>query len=302
MSHPEMLTEIDRVSGPATRLREIRAALPSARTRRPVAARAKKATREGRPAAARAAAPAAAAGALTHPQRLTVIDQALLMLEAFYAHLPLKRALHAIDPIQRLRLLRLRHEALDERDFQSEMIDIFVGLRDLHTNYILPERLPPQVRLPAVPRRGVLRRRASASTWSPGSRRATPSATLVPGVEVTHWNGMPDRSRGGAQRRPRGRQQPRGPARPGPRSADAALVRHVAAARRGLGRPDLHRRQRRGAGVALRMGGHRARDAAAAAAGCDGARVGGAPRPARASTSRPSCCAACARRSSIRRR
>ena len=34
MSHPEMLSEIDRVSGPATRLREIRAALPTARTRR----------------------------------------------------------------------------------------------------------------------------------------------------------------------------------------------------------------------------------------------------------------------------
>src|SRR5687768_16290836 len=104
MSHAEMLSEIDRVSGPATRLREIRAALPTARTR-PVAARAERATRVGRPAAARAAAPAAAAGALSHPQRLTDIDQALLMLEALYANLPLKRALHAIDPIQRLRLL-----------------------------------------------------------------------------------------------------------------------------------------------------------------------------------------------------
>ena len=54
MSHPEMLTEIDRVSGPATRLREIRATLPTGRTRRPAAARAQRATREGRPAAARA--------------------------------------------------------------------------------------------------------------------------------------------------------------------------------------------------------------------------------------------------------
>ena len=39
------------------------------------------------------------------------------MLETRYANLALKRALHAIDPLQRLRLLRLRHEGLDEREF-----------------------------------------------------------------------------------------------------------------------------------------------------------------------------------------
>ena len=61
-----------------------------------------------------------------------LIDQAMLMLQEIYAHLSLKRALHAIDPIQRLQLLRLRHAALDEREFHSELIDIFVSLRDLH--------------------------------------------------------------------------------------------------------------------------------------------------------------------------
>ena len=81
---------------------------------------------------------------LTERQRELLIDQAILMLEELYAHLPLKRALHATDPIQRLRLLRLRHEALDEREFQSAMIDIFVGLRDLHTNYILPSAYHPK--------------------------------------------------------------------------------------------------------------------------------------------------------------
>ena len=155
-----------------------------------MAARAQRATRGGRPAAARAAAPAAAAGALSHPQRLTVIDQALLMLEALYANLPLKRALHAIDPIQRLRLLRLRHEALDEREFHSEMIDIFVALRDLHTNYILPEvyhrkfaYLP--FRVEEFYQAG--ERKYLVSWISPRNTEAA----LVPGVEVTHWNGMP---------------------------------------------------------------------------------------------------------------
>jgi hypothetical protein len=35
-----------------------------------------------------------------------IVDQALLLLEMFYVHLPLKRAMHAIDPVQRLRLLK----------------------------------------------------------------------------------------------------------------------------------------------------------------------------------------------------
>src|SRR5580765_4787969 len=75
---------------------------------------------------------------LTPDEREILIAQALELLETVYAHLPLKRALHANDPIQSLRLLRLRQAGLDERAFQSAMMDVFLGLRDLHTNYILP--------------------------------------------------------------------------------------------------------------------------------------------------------------------
>ena len=104
MTKPEMLAEIERVSGPARRLQEIRDALPTAR------AAASFDLEPGADAAAagarRARRAAAAPGALTDVQRLTLIDQAVLMLETLYANLPLKRALHAIDPLQRLRLLR----------------------------------------------------------------------------------------------------------------------------------------------------------------------------------------------------
>src|SRR5207237_5818283 len=75
---------------------------------------------------------------LTPDERDLLIGQALEILDKVYAHLPLKRALHANDPIQSLRLLRLRHAGLDERAFQSGLMDVFLGLRDLHTNYILP--------------------------------------------------------------------------------------------------------------------------------------------------------------------
>src|SRR5215213_6770811 len=80
----------------------------------------------------------ATTGTLTPAQRTKLVDQAELMLELLYVHLPLKRSMHAIDPLQRLKLLRFRLAAMSERQFHDEMIDIFVTLRDLHTNYILP--------------------------------------------------------------------------------------------------------------------------------------------------------------------
>ena len=197
MSQSEKLAEIERAFGPATSLRKMRAELPVARSRGKSRSLELEATRSHRvPAGAAMAdgvvvgAGAAVATALAPSQRLTVIDQALFMLETLYAHLPLKKALHAIDPIQRLRLLRLRHESLDEREFQSEMIDIFVGLRDLHTNYILPRayhRLFAYLPFRIEEFYEGEERKYLVSWVSP---RNTESS-LVPDVQVTHWNGMP---------------------------------------------------------------------------------------------------------------
>jgi hypothetical protein len=72
------------------------------------------------------------------------VEQALVLLEENYVHLPLKRAMHAVDPVQRLRLLRHRLEDAREEDlgpeieFHDEMTRIFNSLRDLHTTYRLP--------------------------------------------------------------------------------------------------------------------------------------------------------------------
>jgi Peptidase family S41 len=136
---------------------------------------------------------------LTPNERDQLIDQAIAMLDQVYAHLPLKRALHANDPIQSLRLLRLRHAALDERAFQSAMMEIFLGLRDLHTNYILPSAyaqkfafLPFRVEefyepggISAVP---VTQSPKYVVSWvSP----VNTVKSLKEGVVVTHWNGSP---------------------------------------------------------------------------------------------------------------
>ena len=87
----------------------------------------------------------ATGGGLTLAERFVLVDQALLLLHDNHVHLPLKQAMHAVDPVQRLRLLRARIEHVGddimgpEWRFHREMSIIFHSLRDLHTNYLLPE-------------------------------------------------------------------------------------------------------------------------------------------------------------------
>jgi C-terminal processing protease CtpA/Prc len=129
-------------------------------------------------------------GLLSRSQREAIIDQALELIEKLYVHLPLKRAMHAVDPIQRLRLLRHRSAALSEPLFHAELLSIFNSLRDLHTNYILPE--PLRGKIAYLPFRiedyfeGKARRYLVSSVMD-----GVQNATFGPGAEVTHWNGVP---------------------------------------------------------------------------------------------------------------
>lgn len=132
----------------------------------------------------------AAAEPLTLDERRQVVRQALVLIEQLYVHLPLKRAMHAVDPVQRLRLLDRRLESFSDRRFHDEMISIFIGLRDLHTNYLLP--LPFAGRIAALPFR-------IEDYWDGDTRHylvtgIAQEADLPPfglGVEATHWNGIP---------------------------------------------------------------------------------------------------------------
>lgn len=132
----------------------------------------------------------ATTGKLSAADRERLIDQALVLIESFFVHLPLKRAMHAVDPLQRLKLLRKRHSRLSERAFHDEMISIFTRLRDLHTNYVLPE--PFQSRTAFVPFRleeffEDNRRRFVVTQVSP----IVTDPNFVRGVIVTHWNNIP---------------------------------------------------------------------------------------------------------------
>jgi hypothetical protein len=132
----------------------------------------------------------ATAGELTTQEREQLVDQALVLIEQAYVHLPLKQAMHGVDPIQRLKLLGQRLDQLSERQFHQELLSIFVELRDLHTNYLLPDPYSGRTAfLPflmeeffqdGTPRLMVSKLRAGFS-----------DPHFVPGVEVTYWNGVP---------------------------------------------------------------------------------------------------------------
>ena len=81
---------------------------------------------------------------LTKEEKGLICDQAIIILEQFYAHLPFKRALYAVDPVQRLKLIRsaVVEDASPEPDdlsFHAGVTGAFTSLRDVHTVYCLPK-------------------------------------------------------------------------------------------------------------------------------------------------------------------
>jgi hypothetical protein len=128
---------------------------------------------------------------MTPADRETLAEQAEAMIDGLYVHLLQKRAMYGIDPAQRLRLLRRRLAQMTDGQFHAELLRIFTGLRDLHTNYILPR--PYQGPFAFL---GIL----LEQHWENGEPRwmvskvfnaLTGDTHLVPGAEVTHWNGSP---------------------------------------------------------------------------------------------------------------
>jgi len=121
-----------------------------------------------------------------------IVDQAIALLEGHYVHLPFKRAMHGIDPLRRLRLLRRRlPNVASEIAFHKEMTDIFTSLRDLHTNYVLPSHF---ARMGAfLPFR--------VETWFDAGQQPHYIVSMlaqgfahpafVPGVELRYYNGVP---------------------------------------------------------------------------------------------------------------
>lgn len=148
---------------------------------------------------------------LSRRERLRLVDQALLLLEMNYVHLPLKQAMHAINPIQRLKLLKFRLETKGREmepvmQFHKRMLEIFASLRDVHTSYFLPSPfldhlafLPFLVEQYFEPngRRGKTEKflisRVLDDILQSTAVAASNAAFFQPGVEALYWNGVPIR-------------------------------------------------------------------------------------------------------------
>jgi hypothetical protein len=135
---------------------------------------------------------------LSRDDRLLIVGQALVLLERNYVHLPLKRAMHAVDPIQRLKLLKSHLEEMrdknlpDEMLFHQEMQRIFTSTRDFHTSYGLPAPFDRKTAyLPFLieeffGKGDRTRARFLVSKLAEGFRHRT----FVAGVEILTWNGV----------------------------------------------------------------------------------------------------------------
>ena len=136
------------------------------------------------------------AGTLTLDDRKLIVEQAQVMLEQNYVHRPLKESMHAVNPLQRLRLIRARLERHTptsmepEWRFHRELSSVFHSVRDLHTNYLLPAPFAGHVAfLPFQIERA----------HDGGKDHYIVTRTVVgftadgfgAGAEVTHWNGTP---------------------------------------------------------------------------------------------------------------
>ena len=149
---------------------------------------------------------------LSRLDRLRIVEQALLLLNMNYVHLPLKRAMHAVDPIQRLKLLRFRllemkdSKLPSEMQFHQRMIEIFASTRDLHTMYLLPAPFIDHVAyLPFLieqyfegnkKRKRVEKFMVSRVVKEFYESIPNPGPEVLsfePGVDVLYWNGVPIR-------------------------------------------------------------------------------------------------------------
>ncbi len=139
-------------------------------------------------------------GELTNEDKKIIVEQALVLLEECYVHLPLKKAMHAVDPIQKLKLIAHK---LEERDwsgmwsewaFHKEMIEIFNSVRDLHTNYFLPSPFASYIAFLPFTIECYYdeenNRQFIVTKIAEGFERILPE-TFKPGIKITHWNGIP---------------------------------------------------------------------------------------------------------------
>jgi hypothetical protein len=128
---------------------------------------------------------------MARAEKELLLDQATVLIDQFYAHLPFKQARYAVDPVREFRLLRAQIDHISDLAFHERLIRAFTGLRDAHTFYGLPA--PFNTAFAFLPFR--------LGTYfdAHGRRRFVVTETLDgfdhprfrAGAEIVLWRGMP---------------------------------------------------------------------------------------------------------------
>lgn len=138
------------------------------------------------------------AGGLSLNGRKTLVDQALVLIDDNFVHLPLKQSMHGVDPVQKLRLIKHRLDQStqstmgSEFQFHRDMIKVFTSVRDLHTNYLLPAPFADKVAFLPFDVEEYFDNKDPhyiASHFVQGFSHPH----FKRGVEITTWNGVPIR-------------------------------------------------------------------------------------------------------------
>jgi C-terminal processing protease CtpA/Prc len=128
---------------------------------------------------------------LTQTERTDIITMFTDLLDGLYVHLPLKRAMYGIDPVQQLRRLHDRARLMSDDAFHREIAGILTNLRDAHTAYIAPPPLAGSAaRLPFLVEQfgSDAAPRFIVSKVIP---ELVEDEEFVEGVEIIEWNGVP---------------------------------------------------------------------------------------------------------------
>ncbi len=129
--------------------------------------------------------------ALDGAARERLVEQALLLLDGFYAHLPRKRLLRGLDPVRRLELLRDRLPLIGpDAAFHAALCETMAELHDLHTAYVLPGGHANAVAVLPV-RIGDCGPAGARRFLLTDVRPEAAAAGLARGQEVLRWNGVP---------------------------------------------------------------------------------------------------------------
>ncbi len=132
------------------------------------------------------------ASGVTQDEQAAIVDTFIRILDGLYVHLPLKRAMYGIDPVQQLRRLLDRVRAgIDEATFHAEMSRTVTSLRDAHTSYVGPASLQGMVAVLPFLIEEYLEGGELRYLVSKVAEGALDDAGFKGGVEVLAWNGTP---------------------------------------------------------------------------------------------------------------